>query len=428
MPVTLNRGRAARVCLVFFLSCGATLSAAPAKRAVAVVNFQNASGSRSLDYLKTALPESISGMLASSPEVRVVERAALNRVLKEIELEQSGVIDAGQVSRAGKLVRADVLLIGSFSGNAEKLNVTLKAVDAATGVVLEGRAITAPLSEVLDQSGQAALAMAAVAAGSKTGNLTVLSNPEGADVRVDGVVVGKTPLVEYRLSAGAHRVFVSKSGYREEERNLTIQPGTIETMNETLLPGRKPTMVMLGLGYQRLLPTSGPVLPSNLFLAQLGFTVGKWAFDFSYAMNPSWDHSYTYSSLFATLTDSRKYFLHAFLLGATFELFEFRFIAPYVGVFGGFTQVSDYELKGSDSTSSRISSFDLFQLGGKFGIEILPRQTISFFVEGRYQYFPASVSRTTKVFNQGVLGEASRVEGETNLSSFSVGGGLRLYF
>ena len=60
--------------------------------------------------------------------------------------------------------------------------------------------------------------------------------------------------------------------------------------------------------------------------------------------------------------------------------------------------------------------------------QILPRQTISFFVEGRYQYFPASVSRTTKVFNQGVLGEASRVEGETNLSSFSVGGGLRLYF
>jgi TolB-like protein len=203
---------------------------AAGKKTVAVVNFSNSSASRSLDYLKTALPESVSGTLSSSREITVLERHELKQLLKEIELEQSGVVDSGQVARAGKLLRADVLLMGSFSGDAERINVTLRAVDVTSGAVIEGRSVSASLATILDEAGKAALAMASAIAGGKSGRLTVTSSPEGAEVLIDGIVIGTTPVVEYRLSAGSHSVFVRKPGYESAERNATIRPGETERL------------------------------------------------------------------------------------------------------------------------------------------------------------------------------------------------------
>lgn len=427
MPLILRSHGLVVISLVLLFADAATLLAAPAKRAIAVMDFQNTSGQRSLDYLRTALPESLSGSLASSREIRVVERNSLGKVLKEIELEQSGAVDAGGVSRAGRLARADILFLGSFSGNPEKITVSMKAVDVATAVVLDARAVSAPLADILEQSGQAALSMVSAIQGNKTGFLTLTSNPEDVEVRIDGVNVGKTPLVEYKLSAGKHSVFLKKSGYRDEEREVTIQAGAVEKIDEALLPARKALNIFIGAGYQRLLPPSGPLKQGNLFSAQIGFAFGRWAFDLTYAFSPSWDHAYTYSTPFGALTDSRSYFFNAYLLGMTFEIFEFRYFSPYVGIFGGFTQTTDYELSGSDKTSTKIATAELFQLGTKLGLEILPRQTVSLFIEGRYQFFPSSVSRTTKE-SQGVLGGPTQVNGTTNLSSLSVGGGIRLHF
>ena len=401
--------------------------AAPAKKAVAVVNFQNTSGSKALDYLKSALPESVSGSIAASPEIRVVERNALNKVLKEIELEQSGAIDTGQVARAGKLARADILLIGSFSGNPEKMTVTLKAVDVATGVVLEGRSVSAPLADIFEQCGETALAMASAVGGGQIGFVTITSNPEGAEVRIDGVLAGKTPLVEYKVSAGKHRVFIRKAKFKEDEQEITVAPGVIARLNESLVPMTKPVSFIVGLGYQRLIPSSSVLKQGNLITGQLGFAISKWAFDFTLGVAPSWDHSYNYSSSFGSLTDSRTFLAMMYLLGVTYSPFNFQYISPYVGFFGGFTRVSDYELKGSDNTSSLITTSDLFQLGGKIGFEIMPRQLFSLFVEGRYHYFAANASRLTKV-GSGLVGDPTKMPGEANLSSFSFGGGVRLHF
>jgi len=115
------------------------------------------------------------------------------------------------------------------------------------------------------------------------------------------------------------------------------------------------------------------------------------------------------------------------LFGLTFEPFEFKYISPYAGIFAGYTYVADYEIKGSDNKSEKLSSIDLLQLGMKLGLEILPKQAVSLFIEARYQYFPASVSRPTRV-SQGVLGGPVTVNGEANLSSLSVGGGVRLNY
>ncbi|AFM13723.1 PEGA domain-containing protein [Turneriella parva] len=404
------------------------LAAQKQQKTVAVVNFVNSAGQPGLNYLKTALPESISGSLSASREVRVVERSGLTNILKEIELEQSGVVNTGEVARAGKLARADVLLMGSFSGNPERITVTLKAVDVATGVVLEGRSVSAPLSDILEQCGQTSLAMAAAIAGGKTGLLTVTSAPDGAEVLVDGIVAGKTPLVEYKVTAGQHTLFVRKSGYQEAEKNVTIRAGATERISETLAPARESVQMFMGFGYQRVFPSAAALQAGNLFSGQLGVNFGRWTADIAFAFNNSWNHTYTYATPFGTLSQKREYTLSSFLLGIAVEPFSLgQYVSPYVGVFGGYTIVNDYRFKGSDDERERVASYDLLQLGVKAGIEIMPKLSVSLFLEGRYNAFTSAIQRSTFV-SQGILGEPTSTTSDLNLTNFSIGGGARLNF
>lgn len=404
------------------------LAAQKQQKTVAVVNFVNSAGQPGLNYLKTALPESISGSLSASREVRVVERSGLTNILKEIELEQSGVVNTREVARAGKLARADVLLMGSFSGNPERITVTLKAVDVATGVVLEGRSVSAPLSDILEQCGQTSLAMAAAIAGGKTGLLTVTSAPDGAEVLVDGIVAGKTPLVEYKVTAGQHTLFVRKSGYQEAEKNVTIRAGATERISETLAPARESVQMFMGFGYQRVFPSAAALQAGNLFSGQLGVNFGRWTADIAFAFNNSWNHTYSYSTPFGSLSQKREYTLSSFLLGIAVEPFSLgQYVSPYVGVFGGYTIVNDYRFKGSDDERERVASYDLLQLGVKAGVEIMPKLRVSLFLEGRYNAFTSAIQRSTFV-SQGILGEPTSTTSDLNLTNFSIGGGARLNF
>lgn len=67
----------------------------------------------------------------------------------------------------------------------------------------------------------------------QTGSVTVISNPEGADVTVDGKFVGNSPST-LKLSAGGHAVSVASSGYKPWSRELTVVSGSEVKLNATL--------------------------------------------------------------------------------------------------------------------------------------------------------------------------------------------------
>lgn len=82
--------------------------------------------------------------------------------------------------------------------------------------------------------------------------LQVTSNPSGAEVRVDGAVIGTTPL-EHGIAAGAHEVAVSHPGYRTVTRR--IEPAAAGTQSlEVTLPrgggggGGKLPWILIGVG------------------------------------------------------------------------------------------------------------------------------------------------------------------------------------
>jgi hypothetical protein len=60
---------------------------------------------------------------------------------------------------------------------------------------------------------------------SATGSLRALSTPEGADVRVDGELIGKTPISRDRVAVGQHLVEVDLKGYYKHKDTIKVEGG-----------------------------------------------------------------------------------------------------------------------------------------------------------------------------------------------------------
>jgi hypothetical protein len=72
--------------------------------------------------------------LAGAPGIEMVERQALERILKELNLSLSGLVRAGDAVRVGKLARADWFLLGTPLAINGGHFIVVRIVDAKTGI------------------------------------------------------------------------------------------------------------------------------------------------------------------------------------------------------------------------------------------------------------------------------------------------------
>jgi TonB family protein len=80
-------------------------------------------------------------------------------------------------------------------------------------VELRGYSPAAQGVELVAETPRAELKLTLARVAPAMGVADILSTPLGATVRVDGAVVGRTPLVDFKLKPGSHTVEVSKDGY-----------------------------------------------------------------------------------------------------------------------------------------------------------------------------------------------------------------------
>lgn len=66
------------------------------------------------------------------------------------------------------------------------------------------------------------------------GFVTVLSTPAGLDVKIDGEVVGKTPLERYRVQPGTHQVLVTSPAHFDSGKSVTLARGEKKKLEITL--------------------------------------------------------------------------------------------------------------------------------------------------------------------------------------------------
>ncbi len=92
-------------------------------------------------------------------------------------------------------------------------------------------------------AGQTTFISATLAQVQLTGDISVSSTPSGANVYIDGVYVGISPLVSTGVAQGAHSVRISLSGYMDSNIPVNIALGGVAYVSQVLQPLSNPTNV-----------------------------------------------------------------------------------------------------------------------------------------------------------------------------------------
>jgi PEGA domain len=137
--------------------------------------------------------------------------AVFNRVTGDSVVSKSTLSLGGSVQTACEAIAAD------WSKNSAKIR------DAE---LAEAAAKERPSTPQIQQIAQ-----------SSATKLSVVSNPAGADIEVDGAFVGNTPST-IDITAGDHTITVSKNGYKNWERKLKASGGNV-SLNVELETGAK---------------------------------------------------------------------------------------------------------------------------------------------------------------------------------------------
>ena len=134
-----------------------TVRAPDARPTVAVLNFTNAAMVRTADYapLSRGMAEMLITELAVNPDIRVVERAELQRLLDEQNLGSSDRVDKETAIRLGKLLGAHHLLMGTFVIDPkENVRIDVRSVNTETSQVEYVESITGKTERLLPMVGE----------------------------------------------------------------------------------------------------------------------------------------------------------------------------------------------------------------------------------------------------------------------------------
>jgi hypothetical protein len=132
--------------------------------------------------------------------------------------------DVGCLTSIGKLLGVDRIISGNVGGLGDSYVVNLKLVDVREG--REVRRIQEPISgapdELIDAVRVAAYGL--VAPERLRGALAVLADRAGAEVYLDGKLLGRTPLpVQHGLAVGSYALRVSKPGYVDVAEKVRVR-------------------------------------------------------------------------------------------------------------------------------------------------------------------------------------------------------------
>ncbi len=98
-----------------------------------------------LDYLQRSnrgepvgrmVSEFLTTSAANTGAFSIVERSLLNKVMKELELEQSGLVEESQAREIGRMVGADAVLTGSVSKLGSSMRIDVRLINVETGKIM----------------------------------------------------------------------------------------------------------------------------------------------------------------------------------------------------------------------------------------------------------------------------------------------------
>lgn len=103
---------------------------------VAVIEFQSLNEEARKDNLGKIVSEILTTSFVNSESFKIIEREQLQKVTKEFELSQTGIIDTSSAKQIGKLLGADAIVTGSVIKMGKTLRLDARIIDVASGIIL----------------------------------------------------------------------------------------------------------------------------------------------------------------------------------------------------------------------------------------------------------------------------------------------------
>lgn len=395
------------------------------KTAIGVLDFKNSTGSESLNFLASSLAAEAEKALTADTAVRAVERSRLKEILNEKALQQSGLFDTDTLTANSALIPAEYLLLGEYSGSSAALIVTLKLVNVANGEIAATGTIRDNLENSVNKVKVETARLLPLVTSEATGLLTVISDPEGADVYLDGVTIGTTPLKSARVPAGEHNIRVSKTRYRDFEAEVTIRPDKEQLLNPYLPADTFRDRIDTTLGVYFLMPAFDYTDNSALFVLSAGRSFQAITAGLEAGISLPLDHNYQFDVPYSQREEERSY--RILYTGLNFEIYPFRelqYLSPYAGFSTGLLWLNDNP---AEEVYFEKKSTLLYYIAPVLGVNILPYSTFTGFIEARYYYSPGSFERST-VESVSLFGTVNTLTREYNFGAWAIGGGFSFYF
>lgn len=145
--------------------------------------------------------------------------AVFTRVTGDSVVSKSTVSLGGSVQDACEAIKADWAVHGAALRAASSAPAAAPAAPPAPAANAAPPIIAAKAPPASTPSPAPATSAAA------TGKLSISSNPDGADIEIDGNFVGNAPST-LQIAEGDHTVAVKKGGFKDWERKLKVSAGS----------------------------------------------------------------------------------------------------------------------------------------------------------------------------------------------------------
>jgi len=108
------------------------------QKVVAVVDFELIARRESLKLDRgvcSNVREDLATAMGESQDIKVVERGQIASALKNLKIEQSGLVDISSAKKLGRIVSADFVLLGSISDRGNSVVINARIINAESGQV-----------------------------------------------------------------------------------------------------------------------------------------------------------------------------------------------------------------------------------------------------------------------------------------------------
>lgn len=157
---------------------------------------------------------------------RVISMSEISQMIQYDQLKTAmGCDDESCLAEIGGALGVDMLVSGTIGKIGSTYVLSLKLVDVKSVKILnrEERTLSGPAEVLIEHARIATRRLIQPLLDQASGRLLITCNEEGADLRIDDVLVATTPVKELTVPGGYHKISLTKKGFIVFSRDVKIK-------------------------------------------------------------------------------------------------------------------------------------------------------------------------------------------------------------